>query len=162
MASERAARSAKQSPRRPTGQDAEVGSRLRASRNAAGLTQEQLAAALGVSYQQVQKYEKGASRIPTARLQQAASVLRTSIQELVDVSRPGAPTAGLGEKDAVPYDAGEPQEAELLRHFRAIASEADRAMIIRMAKLAASEPAASRGGRSRSRPSRTRERSRPS
>ena len=55
--------------------DIHVGSRMRMRRMALGMSQEKLAKALGLTFQQVQKYEKGANRMGSSRLQQAADVL---------------------------------------------------------------------------------------
>ena len=55
--------------------DIHVGSRMRMRRIALGMSQEKLAKALGLTFQQVQKYEKGANRMGSSRLQQAADVL---------------------------------------------------------------------------------------
>ncbi len=54
----------------PASLDQQIGERIRLRRTELGLTQDQLAAALGVSYQQVQKYENGANRISAVRLWQ--------------------------------------------------------------------------------------------
>lgn len=59
--------------------DAWVGERIRARRAQVGLTQEQLAAALGISYQQVQKYETGANRVSAGRLYVIAQKLGVEI-----------------------------------------------------------------------------------
>jgi transcriptional regulator with XRE-family HTH domain len=59
--------------------DLHVRSRLRMRRMTLGLTQEKLALAFGVTFQQVQKYEKGANRIGSSRLQQAARTLDVSV-----------------------------------------------------------------------------------
>src|SRR5215475_15467261 len=48
--------------------DDHVGSRIRLRRTLLGMTQEQLAGALGISYQQIQKYETGANRVSAGRL----------------------------------------------------------------------------------------------
>lgn len=48
--------------------DAAIGERIRRRRVELGLTQEQLACKLGLSYQQIQKYERGANRISASRL----------------------------------------------------------------------------------------------
>ncbi len=56
-----------------------MGSRLRLRRKVLGLSQEKLAQALGITFQQVQKYEKGANRISASRLQQIASVLEVPV-----------------------------------------------------------------------------------
>jgi transcriptional regulator with XRE-family HTH domain len=55
--------------------DIHVGSRMRMRRMALGMSQEKLAKALGLTFQQVQKYEKGANRMGSSRLQHAADVL---------------------------------------------------------------------------------------
>jgi len=55
--------------------DRQVGDRMRRRRILLGLTQDQLADALGISYQQIQKYETGANRISAGRLAQIAEVL---------------------------------------------------------------------------------------
>jgi transcriptional regulator with XRE-family HTH domain len=55
--------------------DIHVGSRMRMRRIARGMSQEKLARALGLTFQQVQKYEKGANRMGSSRLQHAADVL---------------------------------------------------------------------------------------
>ncbi|MDX1711904.1 MAG: helix-turn-helix transcriptional regulator [Rhodovibrionaceae bacterium] len=55
--------------------DHEIGERLRRARVAAGLSQSSLAKEVGVSFQQVQKYEAGANRISSGRLYNFARVL---------------------------------------------------------------------------------------
>ena len=132
---QRTAKAGAQGPRRPTEQDREVGPRLRHLRKAAGLTQEALANALGVSYQQVQKYEKGTSRMSGGRLRQAASLLGVSLQDLLGEAEP-ASAAGFGEGPAAAYQAGE-GSAELMRYFTAIKDGADRDMLLRIARLLA-------------------------
>lgn len=62
--------------------DLEAGARLRLLRRRAGISQQALGAALGVSFQQVQKYESGANRMSVARLRRAAAVLGVSAGEL--------------------------------------------------------------------------------
>jgi len=63
----------------PTAIDRQVGVRVRMQRLTRDMSQEQLAAALGLSFQQVQKYEKGVNRIGAGRLQQIADVLRVPV-----------------------------------------------------------------------------------
>ena len=59
--------------------DIHVGLRIRAARLAAGLSQERLGNALGVTFQQVQKYEKGANRVGAGRLSDIARVLSVPV-----------------------------------------------------------------------------------
>jgi transcriptional regulator with XRE-family HTH domain len=67
--------------------DAMVGARIRMFRINRGLSQTVLAERIGVSFQQVQKYEKGANRVGASRLSQIASVLGISVGELFEPSR---------------------------------------------------------------------------
>ncbi len=62
-----------------TERDVEIGRRLRSRRIAAKLSQEQISKAIGVSFQQIQKYEKGLNRIPAARLERLADALGCSV-----------------------------------------------------------------------------------
>ena len=62
-----------------TAVDVHIGQRLRMRRKLAGLSQEQLAERLGVTFQQVQKYEKGTNRISASRLFGAARLLSVPV-----------------------------------------------------------------------------------
>jgi transcriptional regulator with XRE-family HTH domain len=63
----------------PNHVDRHVGSRVRLRRMLLGLTQERLGEALGLTFQQVQKYEKGTNRIGASRLQQISQFLKVEI-----------------------------------------------------------------------------------
>ena len=70
-----------------------------------GLSQSKLGEHLGVTFQQIQKYEKGTNRISAARLKQAAQVLDTTIQFFLE----GAPTEtstarAFPESSSPPFD----------------------------------------------------------
>lgn len=60
--------------------DAYVGARIGLRRSALGLSQTALAQKLGISFQQVQKYETGQNRISASRLHRTATVLGTSVE----------------------------------------------------------------------------------
>jgi transcriptional regulator with XRE-family HTH domain len=60
--------------------DRHIGSRVRARRTMLGMSQERLADALGLTFQQVQKYEKGVNRIGASRLLQIAGILDVGIE----------------------------------------------------------------------------------
>ncbi len=62
----------------PNAIDSHVGSRVRMRRQLLGMSQEKLADRIGVTFQQVQKYEKGMKRIGASRLQRIAEVLSAS------------------------------------------------------------------------------------
>src|SRR5262245_8317950 len=63
----------------PNPTDRHVGSRVRMRRKELAMSQEQLAEALGITYQQVQKCEKGANRIGASRLQQISHILQVPV-----------------------------------------------------------------------------------
>jgi transcriptional regulator with XRE-family HTH domain len=65
--------------RSPTNIDAHVGGRLRDRRITLGMSKQALAETLGVTYQQLQKYEKGTNRLSASRLYQLAHVLNMPI-----------------------------------------------------------------------------------
>src|SRR5436309_232278 len=65
-------------PRRDR-EDVEIGQKIRALRTAKEVSQVELGRALGVTFQQVQKYEKGANRVSAGRLQKIANMLDTPI-----------------------------------------------------------------------------------
>ena len=63
----------------PTPSISHVGSRLRMRRMMLGMSQEKLGEAFGLTFQQVQKYEKGVNRMGASRLQHAAQILGVSV-----------------------------------------------------------------------------------
>lgn len=63
--------------------DVAIGGRVRERREARRMTQDGLAKAVGVTFQQVQKYERGVNRIAAARLIQMAAALETAVADLV-------------------------------------------------------------------------------
>jgi transcriptional regulator with XRE-family HTH domain len=85
--------------------DKHVGSRVRMRRVLIGMSQERLGDALGLTFQQVQKYEKGTNRIGASRLQQIARILGMPIEFFFE----GSPTvdrehqAGFAEVSDTPY-----------------------------------------------------------
>ena len=82
--------------KRPNPIDVHVGSRLRMRRLMLNLSQVKLGEAFGVTFQQVQKYEKGVNRMGSSRLQQAADILGVTVpfflkeQQAVRTSRTAA------------------------------------------------------------------------
>src|SRR6058998_944535 len=69
--------------------DKHVGSRVRMRRMMLSMSQEKLGDALGLTFQQVQKYEKGTNRIGASRLQQISHILQVPVAFFFD----GAPTS---------------------------------------------------------------------
>jgi transcriptional regulator with XRE-family HTH domain len=81
--------------------DKHVGSRVRMRRMMLGMSQEKLGDGLGLTFQQVQKYEKGTNRIGASRLQQISNVLQVPVAFFFE----GVPvSSGNSEADAVLTD----------------------------------------------------------
>ncbi|HEX8164373.1 MAG TPA: helix-turn-helix transcriptional regulator [Beijerinckiaceae bacterium] len=74
----------------PNPVDRHVGSRVRMRRMLVGMSQEKLGEALGITFQQIQKYEKGTNRIGASRLHQIARVLSVPVEFFYE----GAPQIG--------------------------------------------------------------------
>src|SRR6476620_9565984 len=83
-------RIAKVNPRRVQDTDIAIGERIRARRNQIEMSQEELGNALKVSFQQIQKYEKGANRISSGRLLQLAEALQCGVTDLIGDSDTGS------------------------------------------------------------------------
>ena len=66
-------------PKKPNPIDVHVGKRLREAREECGLTQKVLAKKLGITHQQVQKYESGANRISASKLFEISKALNVSV-----------------------------------------------------------------------------------
>jgi transcriptional regulator with XRE-family HTH domain len=87
---EKELRMAKKAGPRSVGKaDRDMGQRIRLRRVELKMTQDQLAEALGVSFQQVQKYEKGVNRVGSARLEQIAAALKVPISFFYDGGKAG-------------------------------------------------------------------------
>lgn len=71
--------------------DVGLGHRVRERRRALGVTQQELAAAIGVTFQQVQKYERGSNRISFSKLALVAQALKCRLGDLADGLDAGRP-----------------------------------------------------------------------
>lgn len=82
--------------------DVYVGARLRMRRVTLGMSQSRLGELLGVTFQQVQKYEKGTNRISASRLKLAAEVLQVSVDFFYE-GGPAQPSKGGLAEDSAAY-----------------------------------------------------------
>src|SRR5438046_10485621 len=92
---------------RPNPIDVQVGSRVRLRRNMLGLSQKKLGAAIGLTFQQVQKYERGANRVGASRLHELSRVLDVPVSfffDDVDPVRAPAIPGGFAEPAAEGFD----------------------------------------------------------
>jgi transcriptional regulator with XRE-family HTH domain len=72
------------SPKRATDQDRVVGERIKVLRKSKGLSQTALGSAIGVTFQQIQKYENGMNRVGASRLSDIARVLEVRVSSFYD------------------------------------------------------------------------------
>ncbi len=88
--------------RSPHAIDRHVGNRVRMRRKMQGMTREKLGDALGLTFQQVQKYEKGTNRIGAGRLQQIASIQQVPISFFFE-GAPGSSSSVLEDGPSSAY-----------------------------------------------------------
>jgi len=114
-----------------TEDDRTVGMRITALRKAKGCSQSVLAEALGVTFQQVQKYEKGTNRIGASRLQEIARFYRVPVSTLY------GDEDTIGEQSPILTLYSKPGAAELIRAFAAIENEELRRNVLAIVNSAA-------------------------
>ncbi len=88
--------------RRANAMDIHVGSRVRLRRMLIGMSQEKLGEMLGLTFQQVQKYEKGVNRIGAGRLHELGQVMSVPVQFFYE-DAPGSAAAGFAEPSSENY-----------------------------------------------------------
>jgi len=89
-------------PRRVQSVDAHIGLRIRQARLAANLSQGVLAKQLGITFQQIQKYENGVNRISAGRLYQVANILDLPITFFYEGIANGAKVKAISTRDKAP------------------------------------------------------------
>ncbi len=109
--------------------DVAVGGRVRELRIRAGMSQTKLGEALGVSFQQIQKYENGANRMGASRLVQVATALQVPLAQLfVGVSNPDE------DVESAPLDK---EASKVARDWAAIPNESMRETLRKVVKTMA-------------------------
>ena len=122
--------------------DKEVGSRVRMRRMSIGMSQEKLGDMLGLTFQQVQKYEKGMNRISVARLIEITRILGVDIHFFLDGVTSTKPAAGFAEGHQPTYVAdmmSTPEGLQLVRNFTGIKSPKVRKSIVQLVAALASQ-----------------------
>jgi transcriptional regulator with XRE-family HTH domain len=133
----------------PNAVDIHVGNRVRQRRTLLGLSQHKLGEKLGLTFQQVQKYERGANRISASRLFELAQILQVPIShffdELAPEVRDGYASATVGSITSPPdaeQDAlGRRETLELVRAYYGIRESAVRRKLLELAKSLSKAPA---------------------
>ena len=130
----------------PNPVDIHVGSRVRLRRTLLGLSQEKLGTAVGLTFQQIQKYERGANRIGASRLFEMSRVLDVPLQFFFDEMRAEPETSDYrpmsGEADVPEQDPMAKRETlELVRAYYRIPDAQVRRRLFELAKALATNPA---------------------
>jgi transcriptional regulator with XRE-family HTH domain len=126
--------------------DLHVGARLRYRRMSIGMSQEALAEAVGLRFQQIQKYEKGQNRIGAGRLFRLAAALKVPISFFFeDLSQEAGENLAAARE---PLDfLNRPEGMELARHFLRIEDPTTRRKLVELVRsMAGDEDPAKRGG----------------
>jgi transcriptional regulator with XRE-family HTH domain len=112
--------------KKPNPIDIHVGSRVRLRRNMLGMSQEKLGESLGITFQQIQKYEKGTNRVGASRLQAISTILNVPVSFFFE-DAPGVPTAtgGMSEPNSTSFVVDFLNSAEGLQLNRAFAKISD-------------------------------------
>src|ERR1700689_2334712 len=92
-------------PKEPNPTDRHVGGRIRMRRMMPGMSQTELGDAVNITFQQVQKYEKGTNRVSASRMQQFGKILNVPVTYFFD----GAPAAKLVGVKSSSNGAGTPE-----------------------------------------------------
>lgn len=119
--------------------DVHVGSRVRLRRMLIGMSQEKLGEALNLTFQQIQKYEKGANRIGSSRLYKISQLLGVSVQFFFDdmPMEAAGEAAGFSENDSTPMImdfVSTPEGVQLNRAFSRIDSADVRRRVVDLVK----------------------------
>jgi transcriptional regulator with XRE-family HTH domain len=120
-----------------TGVDKHVGNRLRLRRTMLGMSQTEVAHAVGLTFQQVQKYERGSNRIGAGRLFEFASVLEVPVTYFFDgLSRERGRPAESQRSDALWFRR---ETLELARAYANIRDPAKRALLLKLVRSLAGD-----------------------
>ena len=117
MSAEPESRRSREKAEKPNPIDVHVGGRLRLRRTLLGMSQERLGEALGLTFQQVQKYERGANRIGASRLYHLSRILDVPVAFFFEELTDAEPLGVLSALDAAnaPTPAGSAGESMLRR-----------------------------------------------
>ena len=108
--------------------DKYVGSRVRMRRMLIGMSQEKLGEALGITFQQIQKYEKGSNRIGASRLHHIASVLGVDV-EFFFQGVPAAPGSEESTRVSLAEFLALPESDRLVQTFARLPEDARRKVV---------------------------------
>ncbi|MGE3622841.1 MAG: helix-turn-helix domain-containing protein [Bdellovibrionales bacterium] len=128
--------------------DVHVGARLRLRRNLIGMSQEQLGKASGLTFQQIQKYERGVNRMGASRLYQIALILNVTVSYFFEempsenAASQGLSDSAQGALEGAPGDSqilGRRETLELIRAYYNITDPKQRRKVYDLIKSMAGE-----------------------
>lgn len=129
--------------KKPNPIDIHVGSRVRLRRNMLGMSQEKLGESLGITFQQIQKYEKGTNRVGASRLQAIATILSVPVSFFFeDAPDQNKTQKGFAEDNSTTYVVDFLNSAEGLQLNRAFVKIGDarvRRKVVDLVKALAAE-----------------------
>ena len=122
--------------------DVHVGQRLRVRRSLLGMSQEKLAEAVGITFQQIQKYERGTNRVSAGRLFQFSRILDIPVSYFYDQFSGEAAGTGLSDNEQDGFDSSQKSDdimqrketLDLVRTYYSIDNEDVRKDIVRFIK----------------------------
>ncbi len=124
--------------KKPNPIDVYVGSRIRLRRTILKMSQETLGEHLGITFQQVQKYEKGTNRVGASRLQHISTILNVPVAFFFDDGSPGHPSSEsrseVTEDDAVARFVGSREGIEFNLAFQRVGNPKLRQNILQLVK----------------------------
>jgi transcriptional regulator with XRE-family HTH domain len=131
--------------------DAYVGNRVRLRRLIVGMSQQRLGEALGITFQQVQKYEKGANRVCASRLLQISQVLGVPVAFFYEGALQGGDGALGADAEAafLTSTLNEPMTLRLVRAFAGVEESLQRQRIVELVEAVGGVPV--EGGHQRER-----------
>ena len=150
-------------PASPRPVDVHVGARVRLRRTLLGMSQEKLGEAVGLTFQQIQKYERGTNRIGASRLHQFAQVLDVPVSFFFDdmpieIAKTnqvlGRPVVGLSEEQE-PFDQEQlvkRETLELVRAYYRVSDPNTRKRLFELVKAVAGKIPGEKRGRPRKHP----------
>jgi transcriptional regulator with XRE-family HTH domain len=127
--------------------DRKLGQRVRSRRLEIGMSQERLAELLGVTFQQVQKYEKGVNRIAASRLHDISSALDMPVARFFE-GLTGRVASGVSEssKDYIDDALATPEGMQLMALFASIKSQKVRRRVVELVKALTEEASEGKRG----------------
>ncbi len=128
---------------RPRPVDVHVGQRLRMRRNLLGVSQTRLGQGVGLTFQQIQKYERGANRIGASRLHEFSRILDVPVSYFFDdyaEDEAASAASRIGGDDDVSADIMTARETlTLVRSYYGIKDEGKRKSVLRLVKVMSGE-----------------------